>query len=153
MRRSLEELFWPRVAKSEGCWLWTGPPGSNGYGKVGKPTISAHRASWRINIGPIPDGVLVLHRCDNRMCVRPDHLFLGTHAENSADMVAKGRQARGDTNGNRKLCEEDAKGILDYLADGIPGSVTARMFNVSQSTVSAIRKGRLWSYLTSGARA
>ncbi len=83
------------------CWLWTGPPSSRGIGHFrvnSEKKASASRFSWELHHGPIPDGLWVLHRCDNgTFCVRPDHLFLGTHADNMADMVAKGRQAKGET--------------------------------------------------------
>ena len=98
----LEEYFWRRVEKSHGCWLWTAYRDSKGYGFAvpgrGQKQL-AHRVSWVLHFGQIPDGLLVLHKCDNPPCVRPDHLFLGTHADNAADMVAKDRQASGDRNG------------------------------------------------------
>jgi len=86
--------FWSRVQKTEGCWLWTGCVNSTGYGSgtFGKArTHMAHRFSWEIAHGPIPDGLCVCHRCDNPRCVRPDHLFLGTRSDNQNDRVAKGR--------------------------------------------------------------
>lgn len=95
------ESFTKRVQKTEGCWLWTGPQrkptGKGGWGAYGlfrpKRRINyyAHRFSWRINYGPIPDGMFVCHKCDNPTCVRPDHLFLGTHKDNMGDAKRKGR--------------------------------------------------------------
>lgn len=88
-----EEKFWSKVVKSEGCWEWQGAKRSNGYGviyKKGKST-QAHRFSWMITSGAIPEGMYVCHKCDNRPCVRPDHLFLGTHTDNMRDCGAKGR--------------------------------------------------------------
>lgn len=90
------ERFWKKVRKSKGCWTWTGSKSRHGYGQLrtgrGKGRLElAPRISWRLANGPIPDGLCVLHKCDNPPCVRPSHLKLGTMADNSADMVRKGR--------------------------------------------------------------
>lgn len=94
-RRDPAYWFWPRVTKTPTCWLWHGARFSNGYGCCfdgGKPRRTlAHRMAYRLKIGQIPQNLLVLHRCDVRLCVNPDHLFLGTHADNTHDMIVKGR--------------------------------------------------------------
>lgn len=89
--------FWAMVVKTEGCWEWTGAKFKTGYGAVniGHRIVTTHRRSWELTNGPIPEGLFVLHHCDNRPCVRPDHLFLGTHQDNMTDMVSKGRQKNG----------------------------------------------------------
>jgi hypothetical protein len=95
--------FWSKVRITPECWLWTARHTRKGYGmfKQGSLDRLAHRVAWEEVNGPIPPGLCVLHKCDNPPCVRPDHLFLGTQADNIADRDAKGRQARGDRNGSR----------------------------------------------------
>lgn len=96
-RLTADERFVIRVAYGLGCWEWMGSYFGTGYGqftvRMGRTRKNwiAHRYAWARTFGPIPDGLWVLHRCDNPKCVRPDHLFLGTHADNMADMKAKGR--------------------------------------------------------------
>lgn len=100
--RPLAERFWEKVDKSGDCWLWTGrPDGRMGYGRIregvaGSATLLAHRVAWELAFGPVPAGLDVCHTCDIPLCVRPDHLFLGTTLDNMADAKAKGRMATGD---------------------------------------------------------
>lgn len=100
-RRPLVQRFWDRVTPGTPteCWIWPGTRNNKGYGLIGKGGrgtggFTVHRVSWMIHRGPIPDGKWVLHRCDTPACVNPDHLFIGTHRDNMADMVAKGRHPR-----------------------------------------------------------
>lgn len=88
-----EARFWANVAKADGCWLWSASATPNGYGqfRLGRLMVSAHRVAWLMTYGPVPADLCVLHRCDVRRCVRPDHLFLGTTGDNNRDTVAKGR--------------------------------------------------------------
>lgn len=90
---SLGERFWVNVRATDTCWLWSGRPGGTGYGHMGvggKPAI-ASRLAWELCFGPIPDGLFVLHSCDTPLCVRPDHLFLGTQSDNMRDCARKKR--------------------------------------------------------------
>ena len=95
-RRSIAERFWCKVTRAIGCWTWAGSKTRQGYGCIGSggkyaPVVKAHRVSWELNRGPIPQGLCVLHHCDNPSCVNPNHLFLGTVRDNWNDAITKGR--------------------------------------------------------------
>jgi len=159
-RGTPEQRFWRYVAKGEGCWEWTGGLDRRGYGRFneGPRTGAAHRYSM-VLAGHRIEGWNVCHTCDNPRCVRPDHLFLGTQADNVADMITKGRQrgnetrARGSRIASSKIAEPIALAILDRL-ECAPRSRTgsgrfkrgailtiAREFRVSRHIVSHISKG------------
>ena len=121
-----------------GCYLWIGHASRNGYGMVPweNRKISAHRVAWEVFRGPIPSGMCVCHRCDVRLCVNPDHLFLGTHADNLKDMASKGR-AR--PHGRRSLSSSQ---VAQIRADKRPNVRIAEAFGISPSTVSMIKIGK-----------
>ena len=142
-----------------GCWLWLGAEqGSNGYGrfKVNGKGVAAHRFSYERFRGPIPEGLFALHHCDTPACVNPNHLFTGTHLDNTLDKVRKGRQAkgselanaqgntlrRGELNGNRRLTNEQ---VVEIRALNMPQRKIATQFNVSQALISKIKRKEMWT--------
>lgn len=142
----IADRFWPKVEKTDGCWLWTGARLRGGYGKIttggsnGKGR-SAHRVSWEIHYGPIPDSLWACHTCDVPSCVNPAHLFLGTQQENTDDMVAKHRHATGERNGSARLCAKDVESIR---ASSEPIKTLAKHYGVHRTTIHGIRSGRKW---------
>ena len=151
------ERFWAYVdtsAAPDGCWEWTGYRRADGYGHIhiGDKTVYVHRYAWELANGPIPAGMSVCHRCDVRICVNPDHLFLGTHVDNMADMVEKDRQARGSTNGNARLTETQVMEICArHAAGGTTYRSLAREFGVGKSTISRIVHRTNWTHLDEAA--
>lgn len=137
-------LFEGQVEVTSGCWEWRGTRHPRGYG-----IYSAHRAhrvaylKWN---GPIPEGQLVRHTCDNRGCVNPCHLTLGTPAQNSQDMKDRCRQARGDRHSQAKLRGVDVTEIRTLLAQKTPAREIATRFGVDLSTVSNIKTGKSWGW-------
>jgi len=129
-----------------GCHEWTGRLQPNGYGQVhrGGKTVYAHRAAWEVANGQLPEGAFVMHTCDNRRCVNPDHLRIGTFQDNMDDMTAKLRQAHGARNGHAKMSAEDVRAIR--AADGSHTEI-AKRFGVSQPLVSMIRARRIWKHV------
>jgi hypothetical protein len=140
------DRFMSHVAKQDyGCWLWTAFRMKNGYGNFRTPARHelAHRASYRLFNGVL-DERDVMHSCDNPSCVNPNHLSLGTRADNMKDAKAKGRNARGDTHGMSKITEADAIQIRRTTS---PQAAIAAQYGLSQSTISQIRTGKRWAYL------
>lgn len=151
-----EDLFWAKVDKSGACWLWTGAKENHGYGhfRIGKKDFRAHRYSYELVNGPIPKGMHILHSCDVYACVNPAHLRPGTHAENMADMDARGRRVRGERTTRNKLTEDQARQILKeyrFVGHGRCGRSNARelaaRYGVGTNTITAIPAGRTWAYL------
>jgi DNA-binding CsgD family transcriptional regulator len=135
-RRPLAERFWSRVHKNRGCWIWSGSRNRRGYGTInydGNRPALTHRVAWELTNGPIPEGMHVLHRCDNPACVRIDHLFLGTDLDNVRDMDRKGRRV----NANQRLSPEQVDEIRQMLGVASQRSI-AEKFGVDQSTISRL---------------
>jgi len=145
--------FWAKVDKSGECWIWTGAHHNFGYGNfaMGGRMRHAHKVAWELEYGPVPEGLHVCHNCpggDNPACVRPSHLFLGTPADNTADMIAKGRQARGERVHNAKLTEETVRTIIARALQGERGAKLAREYHVAPKTISRIVHGCDWKHVT-----
>lgn len=132
-----------------GCIEWTGFIGVNGYGtiKVSGKTWLSHRVAYELYNAPIPPGMCVCHECDNRACINPKHLFIGTNADNSADMSAKGRSARGEKQGASKLNECSVIEIRSRIAAGESHSKIANCFGVSRALIGRINRRECWSHL------
>ena len=152
--RETKRRFWEKVdvpANEFGCWEWQAAQDEHGYGWFGLDGRQqrAHRVAWQFVNGPIPKGegahgTCVLHRCDNRACVRPDHLFLGSHADNVRDMVKKGRQVKGKAHGRAKLTREDVYAIR---ADTRLQREIAADYGINRSAVSNIKLRKRWAHL------
>lgn len=146
-----ERWFWNKIDYTSFCWNWLGWKTAKGYGEFrfeGKNNIRAHRLSYRLKIGPIPDGLFVLHKCDNPSCVRPDHLFLGTLAENCRDRHRKGRTAKGSQNGWAKLTELDIKSIRKLASTtSLLQKEIADRFGVTSENIRHILSGKTWRHV------
>lgn len=156
---TLEERFWAKVDTSGDCWLWTAARMPKGYGLLWyapeRRTIMAHRVAWIIAYGEIPDGMEVLHRCDNPPCVRLDHLFLGTQADNVQDMLGKGRgyldgphqAARGSQHGQAKVTEAQVVEIRTKRAAGVHWDALRGQYGLSETSLANIVKRKTWQHV------
>lgn len=158
MRPSVKDRLMAKVSVSDaGCWEWRGGMLGGGYGAFSKGgrTLYAHRASYAEFVGDIPCGMFVCHRCDNPKCVNPQHLFLGSPADNMRDKAAKGRSMRGEKSSTAKLSQSNVIVIKKFLEihppvrgqHGGPCSFLARWFGVSQTGISLIHAGKNWAWL------
>lgn len=147
----LKESFENHVVKNKGCWDWSGSFDRDGYGQIGccreLRICKAHRASWILYRGKIPGGLKVLHKCDNKRCTNPDHLFLGTSLENSRDLVYKDKQLKGDKNGAAKLFDFQVKDIKKSLHEGVTGAYLAKKYGVSKTIISRIKLRKTWKHI------
>jgi len=141
---SLQDRFFSRFVKlANGCWQWRSHTDKDGYGVLpgAHQNTRAHRLSYEIHHGTIPEGMIVCHHCDNPGCVNPDHLFVGTQKDNAQDALMKGRHYIGEKNGRSKLTKENVKEIL---ASDLNGQQLANKFGVTRSTINNVRRGDTW---------
>lgn len=156
---TVQERFWSkvRVGGLFDCWEWQAGTFTGGYGAFqyrGRP-VGAHRMSFVFANGTdaIPAPLCVLHHCDNRRCVNPSHLFLGTNDDNMADCVAKGRMRRGEQHPRAKLTDEHVATIRQQLANGCTQQRIADEYGVSRPLIKLIKQNKIWRHLPMEARA
>jgi hypothetical protein len=145
----IEERFLEKVIKTDGCWIWASSKNNDGYGhfRFGGKMVRAHRASYHLFRGEIPEGCVIAHKCDNPGCVNPDHLIACGQFENVQDCYVKGRTGRGEKNRHAKLKEKDVLAIKALILNGKNNTEIAKMFPIDRSVVSRIRNGRTWSFV------
>lgn len=167
--------FWNRIRYTDTCWLWLGGRSGGGGGQRGQygdvmrhgQRLLAHRVAWSLEYGPIPDGKMILHRCDVKLCVRPTHLYAGTALDNSRDAVERGQQPRGERHGSRtkpdrwfhgprgethpsaKLTQGQVESIREALNRGESQKQLAQSYGVTASNICHINRGRSWRPSTS----
>ena len=155
--KSYRKRFWSKVIKTDECWIFKGSmrdgyPQFSRRKRIGGSTTNAHRLAWEFRHGKIPTNMQILHKCDNRSCVRLSHLFMGTLQDNMKDRNSKGRQAKGERCGRATLSEAVAREILalrhptgfapwGYLRD------VAEKYSLDRQTVSNIWRGKTWRHL------
>lgn len=151
-RPGADERFWAAVDQTPGqgpggqCWEWRKGRVEQGYGRLslGRGEVRAHRHAYSLAFGAIPEGLFVLHKCDNPPCCNPAHLFAGTHDDNMADMAAKGRSLQGERHHKSKLTDDEVRAIR---ADGRMQIEIAEAFGVTQGLVGMIKRGELWKHV------
>jgi hypothetical protein len=148
---ALADRFWASVTRTDGCWEWLGTVLDSGYGQVwanGKRR-RAHRVSWELSNGALPAEALVLHRCDNRKCVRPEHLYVGTHVQNMLDRSERERVHHpiGITHPAAKLTDRIVQNIRERSRAGETQRSLAKTYRVSQATISMVVTRKHWGHV------
>ena len=151
----IDKRFWDKVNKTKSCWEWTAalcgkrtePLNRYGIFTINKTHYQAHRVSWMLTYGEIPKGKHVLHKCDNIICVNPEHLFIGTQADNNRDRTRKGRTTRGSKSWRAKITEKDVIFIKENI-NKMRMIDMAHKLNISFNTVWKICHGYTWSWFT-----
>lgn len=146
-RASVNDRFFSKVEKSDGCWIWKGCVNKDGYGKMGDgagSSVGAHIVSWTLANGPVPAGMNVCHECDNPPCVKPDHLFLGTQLDNIQDRVKKNRCASGVRSYRHTLDPEKVLSMRRMRESGISYREIGEAFGVNDSAAWKAINGSTW---------
>lgn len=155
-RRPLEERFWDQVKKTddaESCWEWTGSGNAKGYGHIfggtERGSLRANRVAWELAHGPIPDGMLICHKCDNPKCCRADHLFLGTYDANNKDRARKGRSNndKGEDHYAALMTTQKVLELRDRFAKGEKVRDLAKAFGIAHQTASKIARRKSWKHI------
>ena len=150
-RRPMEDRFFDKVIKKPGCWAWGGHINEHGYGRMlssePRTLILAHRASWVIHCGPIPSGLLVLHRCDNPGCTKPSHLYIGTQSDNMRDRALRTWRPIGEKHPRTHLKDSDIAKIRKLHREGNPPKDIATVFCITRTAVYDITQRRCWSHI------
>jgi hypothetical protein len=146
----LDDRFLQKVNITKSCWLWTAALYKNGYGAFyyNKKSIKAHRFSYELYHGSIPKDLYVLHKCDVKACVNPHHLFLGTSKDNTEDCIKKGRNSKGEVNGQHKLTQTEVLTIRNLYATGeVTQKALSKTFDVSPSSINNIVHNKRWKHI------
>jgi hypothetical protein len=151
-RKTVEERFWSKVEKTDTCWLWVGARNEKGYGLLGIGStnqVRAHRWIYETtNQCVVPEGMFVCHRCDNPSCVRPEHLYVGTHTDNMLDRAQRDRAAKGEDSGPAKLTDDQVRAIrAAYIPGKVDCTALGKTYKVDHTTVKAIVTGETWKHI------
>jgi hypothetical protein len=144
------ERFWSNVRKTDHCWEWTACLSQDGYGHFGAVAFKekrAHRVAWTLANGPITGGLQVCHKCDNPKCVNPEHLFLGTQADNMQDAARKGHRNLGELNTHSRLTKEQVISIRAEFANGETQKALARKYGVWPYSIRSIVDNITWKHI------
>lgn len=151
MNDSIRSRFYEKILITDknGCMRWIAGKFPNGYGcfKLNGKSVGAHRLSYQIHKGDIPPEMCICHKCDNKWCVNPLHLFIGTINDNVQDKVKKGRSVFGSKNGRTKLTEKDVIEIRKEINEGIDQRIIAKKYKIGQTTVSHIKQNQTWRHI------
>lgn len=143
-----QQKFWNKVRRTMGCWIWQGAILQSGYGchSTDGKLWRAHRLSYILVKGSIPQGLNVLHKCDNPRCVNPSHLFLGNQSDNLFDSIAKGRNGGGENHRYAKLTNGKVK-LIRRLTGTLSQRTLAKMFGVHRTTLRSVQRGETWRHV------